>query len=132
MGLSNLKSNIAELAVATECSKKHWVVCFPHGENTPYDLLVDTNTEILKVQVKYISIDNNTIPIRFTSSTGVKYKDTVDVIAVYCPDNNNVYWIKLKDQIIDNNKTGINLRMTPTKNNQNVGVKLAEDYLLRV
>ena len=132
MGTTNLKSNIAELAVATECAKKNWVVLFPFGENTPYDILVDTGTAFLRVQIKYITTKDDVLNVPLKSTTGVTYKDTVDIIAVYCPDNNKIYWVDLGKEKIDDINTYIRLRHSIPKNNQSKGIRLSEDYELRV
>ena len=132
MGETNLKSNIAELAVANECAKKNWVVLFPFGENTPYDIVVDNGIKLLKVQVKFITSKYGVLNVPLKSSTGVMYKDTVDIIAVYCPDNVKVYWIDLSKEKIDDVNTYIRLRHYVPKNNQSKGIRLSEHYELRV
>ena len=132
MGITNLKSNIAELAVAAECAKNNWVVCFPFGENTPYDILVDTGERFLKVQIKYVSTKDDVLNVPLKSTTGVTYKNTVDIIAAYCPDNSKIYWVDLSKEEINNNSTYIVLRHTLPKNNQVKGVRMSEDYLMRV
>lgn len=132
MGETNLKSNIAELAVAAECAKKNWVVLFPFGENTPYDILVDTGSEFLRVQVKYVSTKDNVLNVPLKSTTGVTYKNTVDIIAVFCPDNQKVYWVDLSKEEIDDINTYIRLRHSVPKNNQLKGIRFSEDYLMRV
>ena len=132
MGTTNLKSNIAELSVAAECAKKNWVVLFPFGENTPYDILVDTGNTFLRVQIKYVTTKDDVLNVPLKSTTGVTYKDTVDIIAVYCPDNNKVYWVDLNKEKINDINSYIRLRHTTPKNNQSKGVRLSEDYELRV
>jgi hypothetical protein len=128
MGMTNLKGNIAELSVAAECAKRNWVVCFPFGEDSPYDILVDTGSQFLRVQVKYLTSKNDGLNVPMYSTTGVKYKDTVDVIAVYCPCNEKVYWIDLSTGQFDNNITGVRLKLTKPKNNQVKGIWLAENF----
>ncbi len=128
MGATNLKSNIAELAVATECAKRNWVVCFPYGENTPYDILVDTGEQFLKVQVKYVTSKKDVINIPLQSTTGVEYKNTVDAIAAFCPCNNKVYWLDLNTGEFNDIGTYVRLRLAATKNNQLSGVRFSDNY----
>lgn len=59
MARGNLKGTgyILELELALECMKRGAEVSQPIGDNSHYDLLVDTGTKILKIQVKSSSID---------------------------------------------------------------------------
>ena len=49
---TKLKSDIAESAVVTELLKRGFRVLKPIGDRLPYDLAVDINGELLKLQVK--------------------------------------------------------------------------------
>ena len=54
------------------------------------------------------------------------YKDQIDYFAVYCPENREAYLIPVAHAGISQ----MNLRLVPTKNKQEQGVKWAEDYKL--
>ena len=50
---SKSKGNLGEIKVASEFIKYGCMVSFPFGDNARYDLVVDMNGELKKVQVKY-------------------------------------------------------------------------------
>ena len=127
MGQSNIKGDIAELAVAKRFLELNYWVSKPFGDDAPYDLIVDLNGSLKRVQVKYVTPINDTLPIRMLSSTGVIYNNTVEIIAVYNPMNGKVYTINAGDF---NNSNLLSLRLIKTKNNQKIGVHLAENYEL--
>lgn len=133
MGITNYKGNIAELKVALICAKNHWVPSFPYGEETAYDMIVDTNKELLKVQVKYITPtkNNSILQIKFICNGMSSYKNSVDIMAIYCPTNDSVYWIDLRKHKFPS-KTQITLRLLPTKNNQKLKTYNADDFLMRI
>lgn len=123
----NIKGNIAELAIALDCSKKGYQVSIPFGENAPYDLIVGIQKKLIRVQVKYLTMrKNGTISVPSTSTTGVKYtSDNIDYIAAYCPTNDSIYWINV-DELAH---SSIALRIEESKNNQAKNVRWAKDYI---
>lgn len=113
---------------------KNIQVCLPLSEHLPFDLIaVRQNGELLRVSVKYRKADKNgLIQVGFKSSysdskgsyTKKIDKSLIDVMAIYCPDTNKVYYV-------NPNEFGENaiIRITPTKNNQTRNVHLADNYL---
>ncbi|MEK9165596.1 MAG: group I intron-associated PD-(D/E)XK endonuclease [Patescibacteria group bacterium] len=49
---TKLKADIAESAVATELLKRGFKVLKPLGDRLPYDLAIDINGKLLRIQVK--------------------------------------------------------------------------------
>ena len=49
---TKLKADIAESAVATEFLKKGFSVLKPIGDRLPYDLAIDINGKLIRIQVK--------------------------------------------------------------------------------
>jgi len=49
---TKLKADIAESAVMTELLKRGFKVLKPIGDRLPYDLAVDVNGKLVKIQVK--------------------------------------------------------------------------------
>ncbi len=127
MGLTNMKGDVAELAVATRYLELGYWVSKPFGDDAPYDLIVDFNGELKRIQVKHVKPKNECLNIKLNSSTGKKYKETVDLIAAWDCVNKNVY------EINPNNFKAekiLALRLKQTKNNQSSGVIYAEKYIL--
>lgn len=125
MGLTNMKGDLAELKVAAKFLEKGWYVSYPFGDDTPYDLIVDVDGSLMKVQVKHIIERNKTLTVKLVSNTGVTYKEKVDLIAIYEPKNEEVYLIDPKKFESD---TIVTLRLEKSKNNQTKGIIMAENY----
>ena len=52
MKLTKLKGDIAEQAVTLKVLKQGWEVLKPIGDRLPYDLVLDVNGSLIKIQVK--------------------------------------------------------------------------------
>jgi hypothetical protein len=113
--------------------QKSQPVSIPFGDNQRYDLVVESApNKFSRVQVKTARLQNNGERLAFETCSsychrgGKKhgYAGDVDVFAVYSPDLNKVYVIPV-DAI--GTKEGI-LRLTPPKNGQAKGIRLAVDY----
>ena len=79
-----------ELIVATKFIEKGYIVSIPYGNNSRYDMIVDTNKHCYRIQVKHATLnDNNSYTINTcnTVSTTTKSikkhytKEDVDFIA---------------------------------------------------
>ncbi len=99
---SKFKGNIGETKVLADLTKRGFGVALPHGDNLPFDLIaVDENLNLLKVQVKYSAKRNGKIILRKQRVTGYVGKihtttygpNDVDLYAIYCPDNDVVYYV---------------------------------------
>lgn len=75
-------------------------VSVPFGDGCRYDLVLEKEDKLLRVQVKTGKLDAGVIRVLVSSPTrktkgkgwGMKdYKGQVDVFAVYCPQNDKVY-----------------------------------------
>jgi hypothetical protein len=136
------KGDIAEVAVILSAMKAGWSVSKPIGENQRYDLILDDGVALLKVQCKSGKLHNNIIVaslVRMARVSGVSgkfkrehYKQTeIDAFAIYCPDTNQSFLIKIKDLIIDNKIQGsIKLRVNESTANNQHTIRLANDYIL--
>ena len=127
MGLSNIKGDIAELAVAKRFLELGYWVSLPFGDNTPYDLLIDKDGDIKRVQVKYTTPYKDYISLKFRTANGNHYKDCVDFIVAYNPNNSTCYKVSPQDFDIIRS---LSLKLNKPKNNQIKGIHLAENYIL--
>lgn len=118
--------------VIADLLSKDIQVCIPISEHLPFDLIAVKKTgEVYKVSVKYRKEARGVIQVPFKSSysdsKGVHSKKVnkrlIDIVAIYCPDSKEVYYI-------DPKQFGevITLRRTKPKNNQK-NVYLASNYL---
>lgn len=124
---TNRKGDIAELAVAKKFLELGCWVSYPFGDDAPYDLIVDNGKDLIKVQVKHLKPLNNTLRFSLHSDSGKPYKEIIDMMVGYNPDNDKLYAINPKDF---NSKISVSLKLNKPKNNQSKGVNLAENYLL--
>jgi len=125
---TNRKGDIAELAVAKKFLELGCWVSLPFGDDAPYDLIVDNGKHFIKVQVKHLKPRNNSIHFKLNSDAGKPYKETVDMMVGYNPDDGKLYAINPKDFDF---KSAVSLRLTTPKNNQKKGINLAENYLFK-
>jgi hypothetical protein len=123
------KGYIAEMAVAADLLKRGWGVLFPFGENNRYDLVAEKNGKFVKVQVKYVTPVNGALYVGCKSSNNWsvdKYTPKeIDFIAVYNSGNGKIYFVPSSRF----NASAINLRIAPTRNNQETSIKYAKDFV---
>ncbi len=131
---SKVKGNIGELRIAHEFVKWGCTVSFPFGDNARYDLVVEINVELKKIQIKYTenSTENNSYRCKCASSTyhtnnkGCQtYVNDVDFIALYIDDIDTCCLIPIEEV---GSKRSIYFRNSIPKNNQTKGIKFVWDY----
>jgi hypothetical protein len=108
-------------------------ILLPIGDNERYDFVIHEGDTFLRVQCKAGHLKDGAV--RFaTSSTNLvkgkwtknKYVGEADVFGVYCPDNKMVYLIPIND--VGDLGHSAHLRVTPSKNGQQKGTRLASTY----
>ena len=112
---------------------KGYMVLAPMTEHAPFDLVAYRDARFLRVQVKYRRADQSgAVLVAFKSSWADQHgahtrhidKAEVDIFCVYCPDTDRCYYFRPSDH-----GNSITLRITPSRNNQRLGVWLASDFL---
>ena len=125
---TKLKGDIGELITAQELLRRGWHVAFPYGENLKYDLIIEKEGIIKRVQVKTVIPKNGVLHINCRSSNNwsvIHYsKDDFEVLAAVDLIANKVYFIP-SEKI---GKSLINIRIEPAKNYQKKGINLAEQF----
>ncbi len=115
-------------------------VLTPFGDNRRYDIVIeDADGNFYRIQCKTSWVENDGACIQFKTASsyyhtragrtthGSKdYRGQIDYFAVYCPENREVYLIPVDHAGVSR----MNLRLVPTKNKQEKGVRWAEDYAL--
>jgi len=124
---TNRKGDIAELSVAKRFMELGYWVSYPFGDDAPYDLIVDIDGELKRVQVKHLKPRNDAIHFRLNSDSGKSYKETTDVMVGYNPEDGKMYMVDPKEFKSD---LSISLKLNKPKNNQTIGINLAEDFLI--
>jgi PD-(D/E)XK endonuclease len=110
----------------------------PFGDNRRYDLVIeDADSHFYRIQCKTGWLEKDGAYIEFATAstyyhtkagrTGYGRKDyegEVDYFAVYCPETKGVYLLPVEHTGVSQ----MNLRLVPTKNNQEKNVRWAKDY----
>jgi PD-(D/E)XK endonuclease len=109
-------------------------VLVPFGENTRYDLVIDDGENLGRVQCKTGRLRDGAIRFATCSCyahhanprrTRRNYHGQVDFFAVHCPETTGVYLIPLSE--LETNVQGT-LRVSPARNSQRRGVRVAAGY----
>ena len=112
----------------------------PWGENSRYDLIVDTGERLFRVPCKTASLCGSksyaSTCLRFHAYshkiTGGKfrgresYRGKADLFAAYAPTTGSIYILPV-DEVPE---TDVWLRLEPVRNGQKTGVRMAEDCTL--
>jgi hypothetical protein len=130
---TNQKGLIAETAIIHECAKLGIPVARPLDDQR-YDLIFDFDSGLLRVQCKWAAQRGNVIvvPCRTCRRTrdGLLHRQyeagEIDVIAAYSPDTLACYLLPNELSV---RRADVQLRLTPTRNNQTAGIRWARDYL---
>jgi hypothetical protein len=129
------KGAAAEAAVAAAAIQLGLTVLRPLCEGRRYDLVIDLEPELLRVQCKLarrvsgvllVSLQTN----RYTPGGYVSTSYTaaeIDAVAAYSPEMNCCFLIPIGEV---SGRRAIHLRLDPTRNNQAQGIKWARDYEL--
>jgi len=123
------KGSVGELLVAADLLRIGWNISFPYGENTKYDLIIEKEGNIKRIQVKSVFPRKGVLHINCRSSNNWsinKYLSTdFEFIAAVDLESHKIYYIpsnKIRNRLI-------NLRLVQTSNNQKKKINLASDYL---
>jgi hypothetical protein len=112
----------------------HDAVLLPFGENTRYDLVIDTGATFERIQCKTGRLKSGVV-IFATASTYAHhpnpkihrrgYENEIEYFGVYYPTNGGVYLVPISDV---STTTSAILRIEPTRNRQSRGVRFANRY----
>jgi len=127
------KGAVAEAAITAMAIELGLTVLRPLCEGRRYDLVVDLEPELLRVQCKLarrvggvLSVclaTNRHTPGGYVSTSYTT--DEIDAVGAYAPDLRRCFLIPISEA---ENRRALHLRLDPTKNNQAQGIKWARDY----
>ena len=130
------KGDFAELKVACDLRRRGYLIAIPFGEESSYDLVVDRDGRLERVQVKYADRgDRSVIEVPCYSQTVINGKvrsvtpytaKCIDWLAVYDVKTDRCFYIPARE--LGSGRTGFTLRFDPTLNGQRVGIRFAEEY----
>lgn len=122
--------------VAADLVRRGYQIAIPYGEDWDYDLIVCREGALERVQVKYTRSDGIVIAVKCQSHslTNGKVRATkrytaemIDWIAVYDITTDRCYYVPASE--LGDGRAYLHLRIAPTRNNQQVGIRAAADYL---
>jgi hypothetical protein len=122
------RGNAAEARILAEFVKRGFDVLVPFGSGQPYDLAVDLGESMLRVQCKTAWLKRGCLSFNCRSTDHGRgprpYDGLADLFGVYLPPRDSVYLVPL-DAVAGFQGR---LRLEPTRNNQQRGVRFAADY----
>ena len=126
--------DIGEAQAIALFTKKQIPVSKPLTNNVRYDLIIEKDNKLYRVQVKSTAnikdgkmefATNTTNYTKGTWSSNHYSKNEVDLFFLYCLEND---WCGLFIPDNEDIPTTLFIRTMPPKNNQKVGIRLMEDY----
>lgn len=125
------KGSLSELKIITRLVELGATVSLPFGGAARYDLIEDSRGSLARVQVKTGNLQDGVIKFKTKSvccrtGKGKPYQGEIEAFIVYCPQNDKCYWISVDDVGVSETY----LRIEPTKNNREQGIKWAKHYEL--
>ncbi len=127
------KGALAEAMIAASAMELGVHVFRPLCDGTRYDLIFDLDGRLLRVQCKTAVRHGNVLAVPWYSARRsgagfVKHFYTaaeIDAIAAYSPELRRCFLLPI---VRFERRTYVHLRLTPTKNNQKVGINWADDF----
>jgi hypothetical protein len=122
--------------VIADALKSGWQVATLLSEHLPFDLvIISPDMRLFRLSVKYSTAKDGVVPVRYKSAwndrrgTHRKVADLAefDATATYCPNTGEVYY--LRNDEIDGKGGEVRLRLTPPKNGQRKGVRMAPAFI---
>lgn len=122
--------------VAADLRRRGFKIAIPFGEDWDYDLIACRGERFERVQVKYTRSDGRVVTVRCRSASltngrvrALKYYTgaIIDWIAVYDATIEKCFYVPAAE--LGDGRTELRLRLTPTRNGQRAGIRLAENYL---
>jgi hypothetical protein len=98
-----------------------------------YDLIFDLRPRLVRVQCKWASRYGDVVIVRCYSNRRNRdgllrrlySSDQIDAFAAYCADTDRCYYLPMT---MFGGRSSIQLRLAPTRNNQQAGINWANDF----
>lgn len=126
---------MAELAIAADLSARGYRIAIPYGEDSDYDLIVERDGMLERVQVKYVESDGRVVQAQcysnsLTNGKVIRKKHytarTIDWLAIFDATTRRCFYVPASE--LGEGRTSISLRLVPTANNQRIGIRDARNY----
>ena len=123
-----------EAAIVAELIRRGYAVLLPFGTNQRYDLVLDIGGTFVRAQCKTGRLRKGVV-VFSTRSVRTNTRQTffrdyttkeVELFLVHCPETGAIYAVPVADAPAGHGY----LRVDPTKNGQEAGIRWARDYEL--
>lgn len=125
------KGDIGQVKVMGDLLTKGYKVALPLGEDWRYDLIVDKNNQLLRIQCKYVESTHGVIKVRCETHDGRNYyryrPEDLDYIAVYDKITDECYYINCS-YLGKDGRGSLSLRLRPAKNGQTKKIFNASEF----
>lgn len=125
------KGDIGQVKVMGDLLTRGYKVALPLGEDWRYDLIVDRNNRLLRIQCKYVESTNGVIKVRCETHDGRNYyrykPEDLDYIAVYDKITDKCYYIS-RSYLGKSGRGSLSLRISETRNGQRKKIYRAENF----
>jgi hypothetical protein len=136
MPLPKQKGDVAELRAAFDLRERGCRISIPFGEEADYDLVIERDGKLERVQVKYTESNGEVVEVKCRSHSLTNGRirrtkhytaETIDWLAVYDRTTDRCYYVPASE--LADGRSLLHLRLTPTRNGQRAGIRFAEHYL---
>lgn len=128
--ITKIKGDLGQAMIMADALRRGYKVALPLGEDWRYDLIIEKEGKLLRLQCKYVESSRGVVKVRCETHDGrnyYKYKqEDLDYIAVYDKITDKCYYIKCS--YLGKGRGSLSLRTTKTKNGQVKGILKAEDF----
>lgn len=98
------KGDLAELCAAAKLKEFGYTILLPFTENKSYDLVAESDSDFLRVQVKYASLKDGRVKVSCYGPNSSKSgnnktfytKEDIDGILAYCRDIGQFFWVPIE------------------------------------
>lgn len=130
MASTKWKGSVAEIEVIRYAVGRGYRVSLPYGEDSPYDLVIERDDRLEKVQCKFVQSDGRVVIVRCRSTNSWatrKYTpNDVDWIATYDATTQLCYFVP--STLLGEGRAALHLRLSKALNGQRLGTRLAADF----
>jgi hypothetical protein len=128
---SKQKGNLGFSATLKELHKLGYNVFTEIGDNSRIDMIVEVESKLIKLQVKYATETNGKVTLKLQKSgpNGYRYTYTtldIDIFSVYIPSIDKVIFVPAKLAL--KNTKAFNIRFIESKNKQNKFVHFINEF----
>lgn len=129
--ITKIKGDLGQAMVMADALKRGYKVALPIGEDWRYDLIIEKDHNLLRVQCKYVESNKGVIKVRCETHDGRSYykyrQEDLDFIAVYDKVTDKCYYIDRS--YLHYGRSSLSLRTQKTRNGQTKGTYQAEDFI---